>query len=175
MKYEVKIFNLADAMITVLCEVSVYEPRNAGKGTRIYRCAYTAKKHSERVVENSRIQSVLFQQAFSEAMGMPVTGYIRIRKLQNAVVSLLEGKKILAVAMMYLFESHEGFTGSFARLFGSTPGIVRRFMTSCKVPNPLMAGLLRSFKASVTSCFHIFIRCIRRFAMIADCVLIRMQ
>lgn len=43
-------------------------------------------------------------------MGMPVTGYIRIRKLQYAIVSLLEGAKVLDVAIMYEFDSHEGFT-----------------------------------------------------------------
>lgn len=31
-----------------------------------------------------------FSRLFSEAMGMPVTGYIRIRKLQYAMTSLLE-------------------------------------------------------------------------------------
>ena len=35
-----------------------------------------------------------FSRLFSEAMGTPVTGYIRIRKLQHSIVSLLEGHKI---------------------------------------------------------------------------------
>lgn len=35
-----------------------------------------------------------FSSLFSKAMGMPVTGYIRIRKLQYALCSLLEGKKV---------------------------------------------------------------------------------
>lgn len=75
-----------------------------------------------------------FSRLFSEAMGMPVTGYIRIRKLQHAVVSLLEGSKVLDVALLYSFESHEGFTRSFTQLFGSTPSIVRKFLTIYTVP-----------------------------------------
>jgi AraC-like DNA-binding protein len=75
-----------------------------------------------------------FSKLFSEAMGMPVTGYIRIRKLQHAVVSLLEGQKVLDVALLYSFDSHEGFTRSFTQLFGSTPSTVRKFLTSYEVP-----------------------------------------
>ena len=62
-----------------------------------------------------------FSKVFSEVMGMPVTGYIRIRKLQYALRALLEGRKVLDVSLMYAFDSHEGFTRSFTQLFGSTP------------------------------------------------------
>lgn len=75
-----------------------------------------------------------FSRLFSEAMGMPVTGYIRIRKLQYAMTSLLEGKKILDISLMYAFESHEGFTRAFTQLFGSTPSTVKKYMTSYHVP-----------------------------------------
>jgi len=43
-----------------------------------------------------------FSKLFSEAMGMPVTGYIRIRKLQHALVSLLEGLNIVIFGDMAL-------------------------------------------------------------------------
>ncbi len=75
-----------------------------------------------------------FSKLFSEAMGMPVTGYIRIRKLQYAIVSLLEGRKVLDVAILYAFDSHEGFTRAFTQLFGSTPSTVRKYLTSYAVP-----------------------------------------
>lgn len=75
-----------------------------------------------------------FSKLFSEAMGMPVTGYIRIRKLQYALVSLLDGHKVLDVALLYAFDSHEGFTRAFTQLFGSTPSIVRKHLTSYMVP-----------------------------------------
>lgn len=75
-----------------------------------------------------------FSKLFSEAMGMPVTGYIRIRKLQYAIVSLLEGRKVLDVALLYAFDSHEGFTRAFIQLFGSTPSTVRKHLASYAVP-----------------------------------------
>lgn len=75
-----------------------------------------------------------FSRLFSEAMGMPVTGYIRIRKLQHAIVSLLEGNKVLDVALLYAFDSHEGFTRAFTQLFGSTPSTVRKHLNSYAVP-----------------------------------------
>ena len=75
-----------------------------------------------------------FSTIFSKAMGMPVTAYIRIRKLQHAIVSLLEGNKVLDVALLYAFDSHEGFTRAFTQLFGSTPSTVRRHLVSYTVP-----------------------------------------
>ena len=74
-----------------------------------------------------------FSRLFAEAMGMPVTGYIRIRKLQHAIVSLLEGKKVLEVALLYAFDSHEGFTRSFTQLFGSTPSMLRKSLNTYKM------------------------------------------
>lgn len=75
-----------------------------------------------------------FSKLFAEAMGIPVTGYIRIRKLQYALCSLLEGKKVLEVSLMYAFESHEGFTRSFSKVFGMSPSTVRKYLTSYQVP-----------------------------------------
>jgi len=75
-----------------------------------------------------------FSKLFSETMGMPVTGYIRIRKLQYAIASLLEGQKVLDVALLYAFDSHEGFTRSFKQLFGSTPSTVKKYLASYTVP-----------------------------------------
>lgn len=75
-----------------------------------------------------------FSKLFAEAMGMPVTGYVRIRKLQYALCSLLEGKKVLDVSLMYAFDSHEGFTRSFTKVFGSTPSTARKYLISYHVP-----------------------------------------
>ena len=75
-----------------------------------------------------------FSKLFSEAMGMPVTGYIRIRKLQHSIIPLLDGKKVLDVALLYAFDSHEGFTRAFTQLFGSTPSTVKKYLTSYTVP-----------------------------------------
>lgn len=76
-----------------------------------------------------------FSKMFSEAMGMPVTGYVRIRKLQHAIVDLLEGKKVLDVSFLYAFDSHEGFTRAFTKLFGVAPRTVRKHLPAYQVPD----------------------------------------
>lgn len=75
-----------------------------------------------------------FSKLFAETMGMPVTACIRVRKMQYALCSLLEGKKVLDVSLMYGFDSHEGFTRAFTQLFGSTPSIVRKYLDTYSVP-----------------------------------------
>jgi len=75
-----------------------------------------------------------FSKLFSENMGMPVTGYIRIRKLQYAMCALLEGEKVLDVAVKYAFESHEGFTRSFTQMFGTTPSKAKKYLLAYQVP-----------------------------------------
>ena len=86
------------------------------------------------LAEKAGYSPFYFSKLFSEIMGMPITGYIRIRKLQYALGSLLEGKKVLDVSLMYAFDSHEGFTRSFTQLFGSTPSKVKKYLTSYEVP-----------------------------------------
>ena len=86
------------------------------------------------LAEKAGYSPFYFSKLFSEVMGMPVTGYIRVRKLQYALRALLEGGKVLDVSLMYAFESHEGFTRSFTQLFGSTPSKVRKHLTCYEVP-----------------------------------------
>ncbi len=75
-----------------------------------------------------------FSRLFSEHMGISVTSYIRIRKLQFSLMDLLEGGKVIDTAMRYSFESHEGFTRSFTKLFGSTPKTARKYLNSYQIP-----------------------------------------
>lgn len=86
------------------------------------------------LAEEAGYSPFYFSKLFAETMGMPVTGYIRIRKLQYALCSLLEGNKVLDVSLMYAFDSHEGFTRSFTQLFGSTPSAVKKHLASYSVP-----------------------------------------
>ena len=53
---------------------------------------------------------------FMDFYGIPVTAYVRIRKLQYSIKDLLADMKVIDVAMKYSFESHEGFSRSFKSL-----------------------------------------------------------
>ena len=59
-----------------------------------------------------------FSRSFVKTVGLPVSEYIRIRKLQHSVLDLLDGMKIIDIAIKYSFDSHEGYTRSFKGLFG---------------------------------------------------------
>lgn len=82
-----------------------------------------------------------FSALFSKVMGVSVTTYIRIRKLQYSLLSILEGEKIVDISMKYGFESHEGFTRSFTRLFGSTPKTTRKYLTAYTVPTYVIPNI----------------------------------
>ena len=80
---------------------------------------------------------------FMNDYGMPLTGYVRIRKLQYSINDLLAGMKVIDVAMKYSFESHEGFTRSFQKLFGSSPKVIKNYLQEYSVPE---VGISASIK-----------------------------
>jgi AraC family transcriptional regulator len=64
--------------------------------------------------------------AFGEAIGRPITGYVRGRRLTEAAKALAAGATdILAVALEAGYGSHEAFTRAFREQFGLTPESVR--------------------------------------------------
>ena len=71
---------------------------------------------------------------FMNDYGLPLTGYVRIRKLQYSIKDLLAGRKVIDVAMKYSFESHEGFTRSFQKLFGSSPKVIKNYLQLYNIP-----------------------------------------
>ena len=71
---------------------------------------------------------------FMDLYGSPITGYVRIRKLQYSIKDLLAGMKVIDVAMKYSFESHEGFTRSFKSLFGSSPKDIKKYLQKYDIP-----------------------------------------
>ncbi|MBR4791847.1 MAG: helix-turn-helix domain-containing protein [Treponema sp.] len=71
---------------------------------------------------------------FMDLYGIPITGYVRIRKLQYSIKDLLDGMKVIDVAMKYSFESHEGFTRSFKSLYGSSPKDIKNYLQEYDIP-----------------------------------------
>ena len=83
---------------------------------------------------------------FSLYMGLPVMEYVRRRRLTYAAMEICDGKRILDVAMDYGFESHNGFTKAFRKVYGYSPDEYRRRVSPHRpiAPNPL-AGQKGSF------------------------------
>ena len=71
---------------------------------------------------------------FMDLYGIPITAYVRIRKLQYSIKDLLDGMKVIDVAMKYSFESHEGFSRSFKSLFGSSPKDIKNYLQKDDIP-----------------------------------------
>lgn len=71
---------------------------------------------------------------FMDFYGIPVTTYVRIRKLQYSIKDLLADMKVIDVAMKYSFESHEGFSRSFKSLFGSSPKDIKKHLQKYDIP-----------------------------------------
>ncbi len=56
-----------------------------------------------------------------EATGMPVMSYIRCRRLINAAVEIVQGRKLIEVAVDYGFETQAGFYKAFLLQIGCSP------------------------------------------------------
>ena len=63
---------------------------------------------------------------FSSLAGMPLSEYIRRRRMTVAAADVLAGKELLAVAVRYGYGSTEAFNRAFRSVHGVTPGDVRR-------------------------------------------------
>jgi AraC family transcriptional regulator len=66
-----------------------------------------------------------FYRLFHMQVGYTLMDYVLRRKLQYALHELVNGKKIIQIAMDYGFETHAGFTKAFKRCFGSPPSLYK--------------------------------------------------
>lgn len=69
-----------------------------------------------------------FSRIFKAEMKMPVMAYVRKRRLIHASADIIEGQKILDVALRYGWSSHAGFTKAFKKEFGFSPVILKAFV-----------------------------------------------
>ncbi|WHY01260.1 helix-turn-helix transcriptional regulator [Neobacillus sp. DY30] len=59
-----------------------------------------------------------FYRVFQKHTGYTLMDYVVKRKLQYALYELVNGKKIIEIAMDYGFETHAGFTKAFKNALG---------------------------------------------------------
>jgi AraC-like DNA-binding protein len=71
-----------------------------------------------------------FHRIFQSSVGMSIAAYIRMRRLANAAVTLLQtDERIIDMAFYYHFESQEAFTRAFKKMYHLPPGQYRRLMS----------------------------------------------
>lgn len=66
-----------------------------------------------------------FYRIFQKHTGYTLMDYVGKRRLQHALYELVDGKKIIQIAMDYGFETHAGFTKAFKKCFGSPPSLYK--------------------------------------------------
>lgn len=83
---------------------------------------------------------------FKEVTGRTPFDYIRLRRLTRAALSLRDGdRKVIDVALDFVFDSQEGFTRAFSREFGIAPGRYQSKTPAIQLFMP--EGAYRSYRA----------------------------
>lgn len=103
-----------------------------------------------------------FSRIFSFMAGMPVSEYIRRRRLSQAVFDIQNGReKIIDIALKYGYESPTAFTRAFKELHGTTPMSARRLGVVLKTYPPISFVLTikgveqMKFRIEKRECFQI--------------------
>lgn len=65
--------------------------------------------------------------------GIPVMGYVRKRRLSLACQDLVEGKKVVDVALQYGFETPSGFSKAFRKEFDLSPTMLTKSTKDLKL------------------------------------------
>lgn len=82
-----------------------------------------------------------FHRLFAMVVGLPVMEYIRKRRLCHAMADLLQGRRIIDIAMKYGYGSERTFSRAFRQEFGRLPSSCRSGTYSIP-PKPVLAAIL---------------------------------
>lgn len=82
---------------------------------------------AEDIAKNAGYSLYYFSRVFKKQMGLSVMEYVKERRLIKASEEILNGKKIIDVALDYGYQSHSGFTKAFKNRFGFSPALLRAF------------------------------------------------
>lgn len=89
----------------------------------------------EKLAESIHFSKYHYQRLFREIMGESVMKYVNARRMALAAEELAGNREsILAIALRYGFDSHEGFTRSFKAYMGITPTEYRKYHLSVRSP-----------------------------------------
>jgi len=88
----------------------------------------------EKISEYAGVSDYHFRKIFFYIAGLPLSEYIKNRKLSEANKDLLNGEKVTDVALKYGYQSMDGFTRAFKKWSGFLPSDVAKKGTSKSFP-----------------------------------------
>lgn len=89
----------------------------------------------EMLAESIHFSKYHYQRIFRETVGETVMGYVTRRRLFLAAEDLAKtADSVLAIALRYGYDSHEGFTRSFKACLGVTPTEYRKYHSAIGFP-----------------------------------------
>jgi GTP pyrophosphokinase len=84
----------------------------------------TNKLNIEEIADYVGYSKFHFARKFKDEMKISVMEYVKERKIIHASESMLQGNKILDVAIQYGWESHSGFIKAFKSYYGFSPSLL---------------------------------------------------
>ncbi len=80
----------------------------------------------KKAAQSACCSSYQYQRLFSALANLPLSEYIRKRRLTLAAFDLQRGAKVLDTALKYGYESPEAFCRAFAGMHGVPPSLARK-------------------------------------------------
>jgi AraC-like DNA-binding protein len=116
--------------------------QNLTKALRIIEDNLTNELDVEDIAKQVFSSGSNFQRVFNAVTGIPVSEYIRNRRLTLAGQDLLYSKtKVIDVAMRYQYDTSESFSKAFLRFHGISPSAVKKHGDSLKNYRPLVINI----------------------------------
>lgn len=84
------------------------------------------------VAKNAGYSLYYFSRIFKNQVGLSIMEYVKERRMIKASEEIINGKKIIDVALDYCYQSHSGFTKAFSNKFGFSPVFLRAFRYQLK-------------------------------------------
>lgn len=83
-----------------------------------------------------------FRRMFSFLAKMPLSEYVRKRRISASLDAIKSGEKIIDIAQRYGYDSHAAFSRAFKQLYGITPTMARKDNVTLKPFQPLAFKLI---------------------------------
>ncbi|NLT96291.1 MAG: AraC family transcriptional regulator, partial [Clostridia bacterium] len=114
----------------------------------------------EKISQYAGVSDYHFRKIFFYLAGMPLSEYIKNRKLSEANKDLLQGEKVTDVAFKYGYQSVDGFTRAFKKWSGFLPSDVIKKGISKSFPKlsfviTVKGGISMDFRIEEKPAFYI--------------------